>query len=252
MSIDVNNDTSLAFVFPRGFSWNSYMNIVITGFGTFTNSLNVLVLLSPKLVVDVRYKYMLWKSVTNLVYVALSLLNELLLNCQSCAHSSTYASMVYSITVAYYLCGCLAVFRILIEVYISAYTYSILNSRNNPARWNRMPQKFVLVGLFIISLVFFLFRPFSMKASLVSPGHYILSYNSFGMSFAYRFISISLSLVKLFLTTLVLTSINVLNSFRLKEWVKSRQRATAIYISNTNNPRLSYHNFLIELRKLIV
>ena len=250
MSIDVNNDTLSAIVFPNGFDWKSYMNIVITGFGTFTNSLNVLVLLSPKLVVDVRYKYMLWKSVTNLVYVLLSLLNELLLNCQSCPHSSTYASMVYSITVSYYLCGCLALFRILIEVYISAYTFCILNNRNNPTRWNRIPQKFILVGLLIISLIFFLFRPFAMKATLVSPGHYILLYNSFGMSSAYRFISICLMLVKLLLVTLLLTSINVLNSFRLKEWVKSRRR-TAIYVSNTNNAnRLSYHNFLIELRKL--
>ena len=252
MSIDMNNDTSSSFVFSSSFSWNSYMNIIITIFGTFTNTLNVLVLLSPKFVVDVRYKYMLWKSVTNLVYVILSLLNELVLNCSTCPHSTSYASMVYSITVAYYLCGCLAIFRILIEVYISSYTFAILNNRNNPTRWNRIPQKFVLVVLFIISLIALLFRPFAMKAILASPGHYMLSYNSFGSSFAYRVISIGQSLAKLILTTLILTSINVLNSFRLKKWVENRQRATAIYASNTNNVRLSYHNFLIELRKLII
>lgn len=198
-----------------------FLGIVITSFGTITNLFNSLVFVKTTRFKDMRYKYLLVKSITKLVYMAFSLTSALLTNCTLCPSSHSYFSIVYSIAVSYYFISCLAIFRMLIEIVLSIHTYFVLIKRVV----FRVSFKAMLAVLFTISVLFYAQKPFGYTIVQVNNGNttfYNLAYTSFYFSTINTVFNISQATVRIFLVGFVLTFMNVLDFKEFKRWIKNR------------------------------
>ena len=204
------------------YTWQSLTSLSICTFGIFTNLINVLVFANPRLK-DLIYKYMLIKSINNLIFVILSFLNQFLNSCSSCSWSITYWANVYNIASGLYFQSCMALYRVLIEIVISIYIYSILVNR----LWlNRVSYKLVCSILFIISLAFYAQKPFVFQI-LFNPvtSSYYVWFSDFGLTRTSVIINICQGVIRSTLTVIVLTILDVLNV------IKFRQRCNVRYNS---------------------
>lgn len=209
------NQTSNPSVFI-GLTASSYVKIVISVFGMLTNLVNIIVFLSPKLK-DVSYRLMMSKSVANIVYLAVAFELEIVVNCVNCAWSGSFISVWDNIAFGIYFLSCLAVFRILIDIAISIYTYCILI--NKP--YNRS-LILVLVILFVVSLLYNLNKVFMLTALQLPNQKYILMLTSFGLSYASQVIQIVTTVFRIFLAVVVVSLINLANVIKFSKRFKSR------------------------------
>lgn len=211
------NSTTTTTAISTGFSSATLAAMSICAFGTFTNIINVLVFVNPKLK-ELTYKYMLIKSLSNLAYLALSFANQFLNACVLCSWAVTYWANVYNLVSGLYMQSCLIVFRVLIEIVISIHIYSMLVNR----LWlNKFSYKLICIILLAISLVYYAQKPFACLITLIpNTTVYYVAYSEFGLTRANYIINIAQGVVRVFLTVVVLTILNVLNVNKFRQRVK--------------------------------
>lgn len=222
-----------------GFSWPDYLAMALTSFGILSNLVNIAVFFSSSLK-DITYHYMLVKSVVNLAYLLFSLLNEFFIYCALCPQTFTYFASLYATAISFYLNGSLAIMRILIEIAISTRIFTILINRV----WlNRVSYRVIISTIGIFSIVFYLEKPFCFEiVYLAKYNIYYLAYTSFGKSRLYTIMSLAQEMIRMMLTVVVLTIINVLNLVHFRRRFKSRRVRAGMRPSlptqeptNTNN-----------------
>lgn len=202
-----------------GFTWQTYCSLVICLFGVLTNLINISVFSNSKLK-DPSYSYLLAKSLIDFIYLSLAFVNQIVNYCFECAWSQTYWANLYGLAIGVYLMPCLVIFRLLIENIVSVYIYLILSNRVRLI--NRVSYKLAIFLSFTFSVLFYAQRPFSVYiASNDDHLVYFYKYTDFGLSRAYRVISIIQSLVRISLAVILLTIVNILNSIRFNKRFKS-------------------------------
>lgn len=214
--------------------WPSYSRGVACVFGMLTNTINIWIFLNPKLK-DTSYKYMLVNSITNVIYALTSFISIFLVNCSNCPAAESYEAAIYSIGFFYYLANCLQLFKVTLEVTLSFYTYSILWS----IKWFlRISFKFIVLILFIFSMVIYIEIIFSYKITQSIKSNDSITYsailNSFGNSNTGKTLSISAFFIRIFLAVLVLRIINLLSVIKFRKRYKSRK------IGNNNNNLIKF------------
>ena len=216
----MNQSNSSNASIDYSYKWQDYVLLSLTGFGAVTSLINALIFSSRSLQ-DVRYKYMLLKSIAILIYMSLTFLNQILAHTFSSNSFETYFSALFTTSISIYLLSTLAIFRILLEDTLAIHTYSILLKRNS---WFNLHTNKLIVILFLLSVTVYLNKPFGLSISQnPTTNQYQYSFNSFAFSQAYKVISIFQASLRIFLAVVVLFVINCFNVFEVVKWSKRNQ-----------------------------
>lgn len=185
--------------------------------GVLANSINISVFIHPKLIKETTYKYMLINSINNLVYIFFWLITKLVLDCDlCCTFGVTYSAAVYVIFFIFYLSNCLAVFRISMQVILLFQTYCTLTNRVA-----KISYKCFVPIAFGFSLILYAQQPFSYSIAKTTTSNGLIVYtpkaNQFSNSDIGKLIAIGQTLIRLFLATVVLTILIILNVIEFKK-----------------------------------
>lgn len=248
-----HNSSSSSFTQFSGLIWQGYAYLVICTLGVFTNAINVTIFVNARLR-DSRYRLMMLKSLSNLVYLLLTALTQLFTYCVNCSTSQLYFSVLFTIAISLYFLSCLAIFRILLEILISLNTLCTLSNR---PWFVSISYKMLASSAFLISLVYYAHKPFGyyiastpaavshLKHTNITDGVvYFRATTSFGLSSTYTALSMTQQFLRVFLIVFVLTTINVCNVLAFKRWFNR----IAMLSPTKYNP----HDFMGELSSIFV
>ena len=175
------DENQYIIAFSPGLPWYYVAYSAICTFGVLTNMMNILVFMSPKLK-DRVFKYMLISCVSELFYLLISGLASLT-QCGELCTSNYYSivGQIFTLYIFYFLAGSLAIFTVLLEIFLSFQRYMIL--RNKPFLVNT-PLFGVVSALLSISLLINVptLTNFEIVSLDMSANTYIMSMTEFGMS----------------------------------------------------------------------
>ena len=210
-------------------SWDQYIRIAIAFFGILVNVINIIIFLSPKLK-DITYVYMLANSITNVLYLALSLSGVFFYYCSNCPSSQSYLSALLSIILTFYVLDCLKLLHTILQVIISIRIYlTLLNKKHKADSYKK-----ILIISVVLSLVFFAQEPFSFKidTGVNQKGDivYFTNLSSFGDSTAGDCFFLIQFGIRILLAVFVLTAINILNVIEFRKRFKNGMFNTFLYL----------------------
>ena len=220
-----------------GYEWSSYVKLSIHIFGVLTNLVNISVFLNAKLR-DTSYRLMMCKSIANLIYLSISIESEILNACYNCSFSYDYFTNFNMIVVAIFGLSSLAVFRILIDLALSVYTLCILVNRPWPGKHTYL---FVLLCLLVFSLLYNSHKLFMFTVIQLTykPGYYFFAYTDFGRSELNQILLVGLTFVRIFISIVCVTAVNLVNVLKFNKRFKSRVfNVKTLQTSNSNNSRI--------------
>lgn len=194
---------------------------IVCLFSVITNGLNILVFLHSKMK-DSTFKYMLAISVSNLLYAGL-LSYGYIVYCEDCSLSKSYGTQLFKIWIEYYFTSCLAFFSILIEIVISIHRYFLLKNNNNFL--SKTSFKWITPMLLLISLLFYIPVIFTYEIVPVQLNDTIIYSKvrtSFGRTNMGRSFPIIQSLTRIFLSTFILSVVNVANIIGFRQRFKKK------------------------------
>ncbi len=214
-SVHITNALPLSF----------YLSLIVSIFGVVTNLLNIFVFLSNRANMKHQiFTFMLAISSVDLAYCAL-LTYKSWSTCEICQLYTVYFTQLYTIIVFDYITSCLAIFNILIDIIVSFERYLIVvNSRY----LRRISTQAVIWFVGVFSLLYYspvLFMK-SIEAIENSSESFRLVLTSFGKSILAKIVLIVLQSVRIFLSVLLLPTINILTAVQLKRVVKVRSTLT--------------------------
>lgn len=219
-----------------GFTWSAYTRMSLCFVGMIANTINISVLVNPKLK-DISYKLMLAKSASNLVYLGFALTTEIVSYCSSCPWSTYYFSSLFFIIGGIFAPVTLTLFRILVEIALSIYTYCILI--NKP--WTRKyTYLWILIGCALFSIAFYLYKCFYFNINQV-PGMNIfyISSTALYISEANKVLSIVQTLIRIVLAVVVVPIINFRNLILFRKRFQNH-----ILPNNSTNSTISKRNYI--------
>lgn len=206
-------------------AWITYIGIWLLGFGTLTNLINISVFANPKLT-DLSYKYMLAKSIANFLYLAFTFANQLMNYCSICPWGTSYSAAVYNMTIGLYVLSCICIFRALVENLLSIYTYSILTHRTwftrSTFKWN------IFISLVLAAFIY-ASKPFNFYIGSTKDTFYV-GYTNFALSKANQIISYAQSLIRLVLSVVSLTAVNLLNVVQFTQKYQRRHSSLGVLV----------------------
>lgn len=153
---------------------------------------------------------------------------SMVLYCENCSLNKTYGSQFYRIFINYYLTRSLAIFSHFCEVFVSLHRYFILK---NIHYLMNIPYKIIVFIVAIVSLLIYLPELFSYNIQLVETylnetilfnSKYKTIETSFGKS---KFCKITLTVISLFrafISTILLSLINIGNVYQFNKRYKKR------------------------------
>ena len=185
---------------------------ILSIFGLVSNIINIIVFMHPKMK-DVSFKYLLAISISHLFYCAFSIYSTVLY-CETCLCNKTYSSQFYKLLINYYFTSCLAIFGHLCELFISMHRYLQLK---NLKYLDRISVKLNLFILFTFSLLLYLreilayniLQTKSFINGTLIDVTYSLTKTEFGNTSAANIIPIVIALVRIFISTVLITVINI-------------------------------------------
>lgn len=197
--------------------FSSFIRIIGFIFGIISNSLNICVFLNPKLK-ETNYRYMLADSITNMSYQALLFIGTIFGFFINISSNQFYFSAFFQISITNYFTSSLAIMRIAIEITLSVQIYCILRNKN----WiNRVSYKVMLTILGTLCVVIYLFIPFqyNIVQTIAQNGstQYTPVLNDFGNSSLGKSLAVSVTLFRLFLVSIVLSILNILNAIEFRK-----------------------------------
>ena len=152
----------------------------------------------------------------------------MVLFCEDCSLNKTYGSQLYRIFIYYYLTSSLAIFSHFCEVFVSLHRYFILK---NIKYLEIISFKFIIIILVFLSLVIYLPELFSYKIQLVETYlnetilidlEYKTIDTSFGISKFCNILLTVISLFRIFISTILLSLINIGNVYQFNKRYKKR------------------------------
>lgn len=210
--------------------WLTWLFLAESIFGFLTNIVNIAVFSNQRRFKEIRYKFLLVKSIANFLYFMINILSPFCTYCIGCELSITYFGAVYSIYFSLYLSSCLSAFRMFTLLGISIRTHLIMSKQSSPSKYQHILSTTLI---FIISFLTYLFIPFAYEIIQI-PGtnYYLYTYNSFGSSAAFRILTIVLILLFVLITIVVFLVLNFSSFIRLKKWLHKRK---AVRVVNSQN-----------------
>lgn len=204
--------------------WDGYVRGSIDLFGIISNLINILVFLSPRLK-DTSYKLMLVKAVSNLVYFMIAFETEILTFCVNCGWSSSYLAAFNYCYIYIFFSGCLYFYTITIDVVLSVYTYSILVNKSWPGKYTYLV---ICVTLFFVSIAFYGQKPLVfMVQQVANTDKYYYTFSSFALSWTNKTLQIAQSFIKIILSVVVVSLVNIINVVTFTRRFKKRVFTTA-------------------------
>ena len=207
---------------------------LISLFGCVTNGFNIAVFLHPK-IKDESFKYLLAKSVSNFLYSILMAYN-MILYCEECSVNKTYVSQLYRITINYYFTSCLALFGHLCEIYVSVYhLLRLINSKLH----SLISYKVNIIVFFVFSVLIYLNELFSydimQTQSYLNQTQVQVIYSTertiFGKSTLGKMLPIIQAMLRVFITTILLTVINILIVYHFNKRFSKRVKIKMKYLN---------------------
>jgi hypothetical protein len=200
-------------------------------FSCMTNLINIIVFLNPK-IKDISFKYFLATSIADLFFSIYSFVYI----CPDCPLHNTYFTQLVVIYSSNYLTNDLAIFCILISIYLSLLRYSILKNRTYLQSLNFY---LVISCLFLMYLVYYLSVLFFSKiipiqqninntTVIIENDDYIgykLVKTSLGESLYGLVTPIILAVIRLILAIFIETSINTMNMIEFRKRFKSNSKS---------------------------
>jgi hypothetical protein len=211
-------------------NWLTWLFLAESIFGFLTNIVNIAVFANQRRFKEIRYKFLLVKSIANLIYFMINILSPFFTYCIGCELSVTYFGAVYSIYLSLYLSSCFSAMRMFILLGISIRTHLIMSKQSSPSKYRYI---FASILIFIISFLTYSFIPFAYEIIQI-PGtnYYLYTYNSFGSSVAFKILTIVVFLLFVVITIIVFVVLNLSSFIRLKKWLRKRR---AVRVVNSQN-----------------
>lgn len=221
-------------------NWSGYVRASISLIGIITNTVNISVFLNGELK-NTSYKLMMVKSVANLLYLLIASINEMIAFCSNCVWRSYYLTVFYSFAFSLCLAVILAIFRILVEITLSIYILCLLI--NKP--WTRKHiWIWILIGLAVLSFGIYCQKPFIFNIVQVVPGEnvYKLVSTNLGLSNANDVLTVVQTFIRIFLSVIVLSTVNLINLYFYKRRYKDRVgTSSAPHSTRRRNPQSGEH-----------
>ncbi len=205
--------------------WGFLVLPALSIFGFFTNLINIVVLLNPKMK-DVSFKYMLATSFGDLFYLFLCsyAFNYI---CPDCPLHDTYLTQFALIYSSNYLTSVLAIFCNFVDIFLSLLRYSILKNQTYlvSLRYYLVIPFILLISLIYYSPVLFFSKIIPLQQNNTTlednPGYKVVK-TSLGSSSFGQITPIVLSVVRLVLIMIVITVINIMNIIEFKKRFSNR------------------------------
>lgn len=218
---------------------------IIFGFlsiiGTVTSFINSLIFwkLRSK---DQVYKFYLVSSLFDTFYMSSISVNTLFACGVPCdkLNKNSLIKILYTIALYDYLTSSIAIYNIMIEIFVTTQRYFLISRKKNFQNLN--PHSVMLV-IILISLFYYSPIIFLKKIFYAENIGYKMVYTSFGLSESGRLIPIVLSSIRLILASIILLIANVftLKEFKkylkLKKMMKFSEINTNIITSLCDKPR---------------
>ena len=242
-------------------SWSTVAVTVICSFGVLTNLINIAVFLNPSLK-DATYRFMLSKSVVELIYVLINIFNILVYCGAPCdSNFTSFAGQVFNLGFSSYFTSCLAIFGVLIENFISL--KRLLLIKNKRTLENMAPYR-VLLTLLIVAFLYyapvFLVQkineiPISRSLKIYLPGSTDLGQTSVG-----KLILPVLTGLRIVLTVVCLPIINIISLIEFRKYMRRKEsvrgssmassRASQLDRISRNNSSIVNKNDEVSMRVL--
>lgn len=187
---------------------------LVSIFSMSTNLLNIIVFLHPKMK-DTSFKYMLAISCSNFLYVSLGLYGYALY-CEQCPINKAYVTQLFKIIIEYFIASCFGLFSILIEIIISVHRYCVLENKNNLIN-KQLAFKYVVPILFSITIVIYVPVLFTYEIVSINNDNYSKQKTEFGQTLVGRSMPILQSIIRIFLSSIVLLVLNIGNLIQFRK-----------------------------------
>lgn len=237
------NSTTLATTVasPPPFKWSTMLNGSIYILGTLFNLICILVFIHPKLK-DSTYRFMLANSVAEFCYTLICAFIMYMYCGPMCSQNTTsLAAQIYFVWFIEYFTSCLAIYCILIEIYISIKRYLLII---NKRILERLSNGLVILVLGVISLIYyapilFIYKieSYQVVVNNQTQTYYTTMSSYFGQTEIGKLIPTILSSVRAILVTIVLLIINIVSSLAFK---RHMEKKASMSVSSKSRPsRLS-------------
>ena len=208
------------------YDWTIMLGSVIFILGVFLNLICIIIFLNPKLK-DSTYRFMLANSVAEFCYTIICAFDIYLYCGRACEKNmATFEAQIYYIWFSEYFSSCMAVYCILIEIYISTKRYLLIVNKRILERFSNGLVIFVLGIISILYYVPILFiykiESYEESENNQTKTFYTTVSNEFGQTDAGRIIPTILSTVRAILVVVVLLIINIISSIAFKRHMKKK------------------------------
>ena len=209
---------------------NTYMVPAISFFGMITNIMTIIVFSHAEFN-DLIYKYLYVNAFSNFVYLLICFFLFAPRCGQLCDFSTTRITQYYYFIFYTYLKGIPAILSINIQITVSLYKYVQIT---NKTFFKFKYFKLTIVILILFSAVFYLpilltkslkvvIKPTSNNLTITT---YSMIANDFGNSMIGKLLIIIVSVIRGFVSLIILTIINVLTKFEFSKFLKRKKQIT--------------------------
>lgn len=226
--------------------WLNWLFLAESIFGFLTNTVNLVVFANQRRFKEIRYKYILVKTIANWLYFILNTMSAFLTYCLDCSSTQTYFAAVYSVYVSLYLCSSLTGLRELIQLAMSVRTYLVMAQKSTPSKSYYI---LVIILLTILSLVTYLYIPFAF-GFFQNPltGAYLYYLNSFGSSKTYYVLVLVQTFLFIVVSAVAVAFLNCANMISFKRWLFRRRVKRVVNSQAVLFEAEPSWSFLISLR----
>lgn len=202
--------------------------------GVFTSVINFTIFwcLRKK---DQIYKFYFFSSIADFLYM-LMISVYVLFSCGSpCENlnSKKLYRQIYMIALDDYLTSCLAIYTIIIELFVTIQRYCMFTTKSY---FQSQQPNIVMISTTVFSLVFYTPVVFLKKIVYLGENSYEIQYTKFGLSKPGRVIPIVLSTIRLFIASIVLLVINIFTLVKFKKYLKKKQIIKFVDTTSNSEP----------------
>lgn len=199
--------------------------------GVFTSMINIFIFWNLRQK-DQIYKFYLFSSIADYFYmlmIAFYVLFSCGTPCENLNSKKLYRH-IYMIALDDYLTSCLAIYTILIELFVTIQRYCMFTTK----KYFQSHQPNIVMALTsAFSLLFYLPVIFLKKIVYLGENSFQIEYTNFGQSKAGRLIPIILSTIRLSIASILLLVINIFTLIKFQKYLKKKQ--TFRFVDLTSN-----------------
>ncbi|RNA04434.1 hypothetical protein BpHYR1_052027 [Brachionus plicatilis] len=198
---------------------------IIFGFlslvGTLTSVVNTLMFWKLRFK-DQVYKYYLISSIFDTLYMFSIFLYTLIACGYPCEklNKNGLIKFIYLIAVYDYLTSCIAIYNILIEIFVTTQRYFLISRKKTLQNLNPNLVMFITI---LVSLLYYSPIVFLKKICFTANIGFTMVYTNFGLSEVGRLVPIVLSSIRLILASVILLIANIFTLIEFKKYLKQKR-----------------------------